>query len=275
MKYLHFILLSIFLMACETKESTEQGNAIQLKASGLVAPVVISDTISALTYQVPEDGIYYLNLPFNQSIYDLEILQSNQQTCSISDALDLTCADAACTTEYNPVCSKKPNAGIVCITAPCPTDLYKTYGNQCASLSDNAHLALNSSCEGLEDELVFHQRPVIITNIALLDIFSDNFRLLQSNIEDDIVTVEFEFSGGCGSHRFTLFADEVFMESDPVQLSYVIAHDANDMCEGIITLEKEFDLLPIKEIFQRTYPQSTGAQSVSLGELGIYTFMLN
>ncbi len=277
MKIVPFILLSIWLMACNSESPTDSGseNTVLLKASGLTGSVTLFESISKTDYEITSDGNYDLNLPLNQTVYNLEIVVTDQQACTINQQLDLVCGSIVCTADYRPVCAKKPLAGVVCITAPCQTDRYLTYGNSCGAQAENAWISIQSECGGLEDVIAFHQKPVVITNIGLLDIISESFQINRVDILDDALTLEFEVSGGCGSHDFTLYADEVFQESDPVQLSYIIAYTASDECDNIITIEKEFDLLPVKEIYRRAYPDATGEQSVNLNDLGIYQFSID
>ena len=274
MKFIHFFLLAFFLMACNSNDPKESSsdNTILLKASGLTGNVTLFESISETSYEIVTDGNYDINLPSNQTIYNLEVIQTDQQFCSISQQLDLVCDSIVCTADYAPVCAKNSLAGVVCVTSPCPTDRYLTYGNACNTLVDNAWIALRSECGGLEDVIAFHQRPTLVTNLALLDIVTDNFQINESEIIDDAVKIEFSVTGGCGSHDFTMFADEVFQENDPVQLSNVIGYTKHDDCDEQVTIEKEFDLLPIKEIFRRAYPNATGEQTVNLGDFGLYQF---
>ena len=275
------LFLASFILGCGNSgsdtepNSDQQGDKILIKASGLIETVILLEAVSNNQHDIDSDGNYEIELPFGQSIYKFEIISSNQQACSLSNDLDLVCDLAACTADYNPVCAKKPFAGVVCITEPCQTDRYLTYGNFCGALIDNAWIAIETECGGLEQQISFHQKPVYITNMALLDIYSDVFTIITVDIIDDTLTIEFEVSGGCGSHDFTLFADEVFLESDPVQLSNIIGYLANDDCDAIIRVEQEFDLLPIQEIFRRAYPDATGEQIVNLHELGLYRFTID
>lgn len=265
-------------MACNSSDSKDpvSDNTILLKASGLSGKVTIFESISKTDYEITSDGNYDLELPSNQTIYNLEIIETNQQACNINQQLDLVCNSVECTADYNPVCAKKPLAGVVCITAPCRTDRYLTYGNACNAQVDNAWISLRSECDGLQDVIAFHQKPVVIEDFGTLALYSsDTFEVNKSEVIDDALIIEFAVSGGCGSHDFTMYADEVFQESNPVQLANVIYYTANDSCDNQVTIEKEFDLLPIKEIYQRSYPDATGEQSVNLGDFGLYRFTIN
>ena len=79
-------------------------------------------------------------------------------------------------------------------------------------------------------------------------------------IEDDTLTLTVSYSGGCKRHYFTIVADDEFLPiSDSVRLDIFLAHDANnDRCEAYLTTEYEFDLTPIKTLYQETYGRDAG-----------------
>ena len=98
-------------------------------------------------------------------------------------------------------------------------------------------------------------------------------------IEDDTLTLTVSYGGGCETHDFTLVASGVFMESYPVQLGVSLTHDANgDMCEAYLTAEYEFDLTPIKTLYQEAYREDAGTIVLRLQDAPetmpdlIYTF---
>lgn len=78
-------------------------------------------------------------------------------------------------------------------------------------------------------------------------------------IEGDTLTLTVSYSGGCKAHDVTLVTSGMFLESYPVQLAVTVAHDANgDMCEAYLTDEYEFDLTPIKTLYQEAYQEDAG-----------------
>ena len=108
---------------------------------------------------------------------------------------------------------------------------------------------------------------------------TDEYELNSATITDDTLNVSVSYSGGCKEHEFTLVASEAFLESDPVQLSVSIAHNANgDTCEAYPTDNYRFDLTPIKKMYQKAYQQEAGTIILRLkdapdGEL-VYEFAM-
>ena len=64
------------------------------------------------------------------------------ETATVDTSADITidteCQDPRpdmCTEEYRPVCALR-DTGVRCVTTPCPSAEWKTYGNACAACSD-------------------------------------------------------------------------------------------------------------------------------------------
>ena len=84
-------------------------------------------------------------------------------------------------------------------------------------------------------------------------------------IEEDVLTVTVSYSGGCARHDFTLVADSRFQESDPVRLDVHLAHEGNgDSCEAYPTGTYEFDLTPVKRLYQDAYGGNEGIMVLRL-----------
>ena len=97
---------------------------------------------------------------------------------------------------------------------------------------------------------------------------NDDYRLESATIVEDTLTIHVAYGGGCEDHQFTLIASEVFMESDPVQLSVSIVHNANlDPCERWVEEAYHFDLTPIKTMYQQAYQQDAGTIVLNLANL--------
>ena len=108
---------------------------------------------------------------------------------------------------------------------------------------------------------------------------TDRYVLNTISITDDTLTLNVSYGGGCRTHQFTLIASESFMESFPVQLRISLAHNANaDLCRAWLTEDLQFDLTPIKTLYQEGYRQEAGTIILRLkdapdGEL-IYEFTM-
>lgn len=56
-----------------------------------------------------------------------------------------------CTREYRPVCALK-DSGVRCVTTPCPSTEWKSYGNACDACSDEKVIGYRQgSCDIKED----------------------------------------------------------------------------------------------------------------------------
>lgn len=100
--------------------------------------------------------------------------------------------------------------------------------------------------------------------IPLLVQNNDPFSLDKENgpaisISNDVINYKVSYTGGCEDHNFDLYAENEFLESDPVQSSVFLIHENNgDICESQITETLQFDLKPLKESYQGGYQTSKG-----------------
>jgi hypothetical protein len=62
------------------------------------------------------------------------------------------------------------------------------------------------------------------------------------------------YGGGCEQHRMDLVLWGGWMESFPVQINALITHDdGDDPCDAVISEERRFDLLPLREAYEDAY----------------------
>lgn len=79
------------------------------------------------------------------------------------------------------------------------------------------------------------------------------------SLEGDVLSLTVSYAGGCRRHDFTLVADSRFQESDPMLLNVHLAHDAHgDPCEAYPTSRYDFDLTPLRKLYQDTYGRNEG-----------------
>ena len=177
-------------------------------------------------------------------------------------------AQWTCATVYDPVCAKA-QASINCVTMPCPTHLYSTHSNSC--VAQNAHsaaIAFPDECEGLEDQASFADPPIQILELAEDPAAGADTTINLAEISGDIIELEVQYAGGCEDHEFNLYASSSFMESNPVQSEVLLEHITTDTCESLVTETLRFDLLPIREHYQRAY--GNNSSGIILGNLGLY-----
>ena len=87
----------------------------------------------------------------------------------------------------------------------------------------------------------------------------DRYVVNSAAIDGDRLTISVSYGGGCRNHVFTLVISKSFMESDPVQLQAVLAHNANgDPCEAYPTESISFDLGLVKARYQQFYGPGPG-----------------
>ena len=88
---------------------------------------------------------------------------------------------------------------------------------------------------------------------------NDPFVVNSAAIEGNQLVLEVSYSGGCRDHAFTLVISSSFRESDPVQLSAELAHNANDdICEAWLTDSRVFELDLIRTRYQQFYEPGPG-----------------
>ena len=87
----------------------------------------------------------------------------------------------------------------------------------------------------------------------------DPYVVNSAAVDGHRLTIEVSYAGGCRRHDFTLVISKTFRESDPVQLTTVLAHDANgDSREAWLTESLIFDLALVRARYQQFYGPGSG-----------------
>lgn len=160
-----------------------------------------------------------------------------------------------CTKEYMPVCAKD-KSNIQCVTTPCPSHSYSTYGNACEASAALAYTAYLGQCEKLEEVLSFERPPVKVVASDDFPAFSDA-TIHEASIEGDVLKLVL-ISNGCSEQHFDMWIGSEFMESNPVQASIAFTAQEVQPCYALIYSEHEYDLLPLKVHYQAAYQSETG-----------------
>jgi hypothetical protein len=72
---------------------------------------------------------------------------------------------------------------------------------------------------------------------------NDQFNILDSKIEGDSLILTVQYGGGCENHTFSLFSNNMYMKSLPMQLNLFLEHKGNnDMCRALLTHRIAFDI---------------------------------
>lgn len=172
----------------------------------------------------------------------------------------------ACPAVHDPVCGKTEGE-IACITQPCPTHQYKTFGNGCAASMARAAVILDDDCGKLEGAIAFADPPVRV--VKELPKSDKPVTIDKVSIEGDRLFVRLGYSG-CQEQHFDLYIDSAFRESHPVQLKYQFVPQVEDRCLAYFTTEFSYDLIPLRHAYRAAYQSESGA--MVLPELGTYQF---
>jgi hypothetical protein len=82
----------------------------------------------------------------------------------------------------------------------------------------------------------------------------DPYRLGQVDVDGLVLTAHLTYGGGCAQHRMDLVLWGGWMESFPVQINALISHDdSDDPCDAVVTEERSFALLPLREAYEEAY----------------------
>lgn len=83
----------------------------------------------------------------------------------------------------------------------------------------------------------------------------DHAEIVDASISGDLLSVTLNHGGGCTEHSYGLVNAGVFLESLPPQTHVTITHDAHgDNCRALVEKRLEFDLGPLRRLFQEQSP---------------------
>ncbi len=111
-----------------------------------------------------------------------------------------------------------------------------------------------SGCTGIATETL----PPGASHVQVGDVPStlpdDPATIVSAAVEGDSLSLEVQYGGGCEEHGFALYASDMFLESEPVQVMASLAHDAKgDKCKALVTRKLRFDLGPLRDAYRRQY----------------------
>jgi len=90
--------------------------------------------------------------------------------------------------------------------------------------------------------------------------------LREYSLVGSVLSLDVEYGGGCATHELDLVALGGWLESFPVQVNVLVAHeDHDDACDALIRRTLRFNLMPLREDYEASY---------SVGEPGETTIIL-
>ena len=97
--------------------------------------------------------------------------------------------------------------------------------------------------------------PIIIDWNARPDDWpADQLLLRDFSVVGSVLSLDVEYGGGCVAHELDLVAWGGWLESFPVQVNVLLAHeDHDDACEALIRRTLQFNLIPLEEEYVASY----------------------
>ena len=117
------------------------------------------------------------------------------------------------------------------------------------------------------DRLVYGIVPIIVDFDTRPEAWpQDPLGLMEYELDGSILALAVEHGGGCAHHEYDLVAWGGWMESFPVQVNVLLAHEDNDdPCDGLVRRRLLFDLLPLREAYFPLYRDGgPGANTIIL-----------
>jgi hypothetical protein len=123
------------------------------------------------------------------------------------------------------------------------------------------------TCDVLADDVCMNTSTVELLECSLVDLAADPFTTQSAVIDQDILRITVEYSGGCELHIFgSCFG--AFQETPISGVRLNIGHDDNDdACDGLGTQVLEIDLTPMRDEHRRLYP--SGPAQIDLQVTGL------
>ncbi len=95
----------------------------------------------------------------------------------------------------------------------------------------------------------------------------DPYVLDSARVSGDSLILAVRHSGGCRTHRYGLVAWNGWLESSPVQVDALLAHDdRDDPCDAVISARLSFDLTPLREAYLSAYRNSARRVWINLSD---------
>jgi hypothetical protein len=94
---------------------------------------------------------------------------------------------------------------------------------------------------------------------------ADPVTLDEVRIDGPILSLVASYGGGCAQHSIDIVAWNGWLESFPVQVGAVAAHDGHDdSCDALVRSPRQFDLTPLRQAYEASYGQGAATIVINL-----------
>lgn len=115
-----------------------------------------------------------------------------------------------------------------------------------ANLSPEEKTEMNQENKKTKEKNAIRIQNVIV-DPTYVNKTTDEFKLLESSIRGDILSLLVQYGGGCKTHEWALKTDGNYAKSLPPQITLNIEHDAKgDMCRALFMDTIKFNIEKIK-----------------------------
>ncbi len=295
-KYLEYIKVPVILMSVLFLVACKLGGEVSGLEKG--DSITLMEDVTGSTVAINKNGRFEFSEDFSyRSNYQVSVLKQpdSVSSCRVSNGegrfnrdvqnVKVECEGLTdCTMQYDPVCAKQETS-IVCITAPCPTHIYQTFGNACVAGLEKAAISFNDECGTLEGVVSGDSPPVRFLEDAIkiaedsprpvvsesMYYFPHVANVISTRFDGDDVEIDVGFSACNENVTVNMYVDPNFMESDPIQVISILPLDIKGdvVCDAYFTKTVRFDLLPLKYRYMDLY-QESGV--INIQGVGLYKF---
>ena len=139
-------------------------------------------------------------------------------------------------------------------------------------------ILLSNGCNhpGLTD--IQYQFPesnsvIILNPFAVRNFPMDTVKIDTAFVSVDTLVLTISYRGGFTKHQFAVYSDSGFFESDPVMSEIWLSHRANgDIGKTVITQTLQFDMSPLKRLYQKVYEEIHATIILEIHEPGSHAF---
>ncbi|BCE00197.1 hypothetical protein [Marinicellulosiphila megalodicopiae] len=270
MRYLVLCLSALFFVSCQ----------LHVAVKGLQEELVLIENETGEKLVLTDNELVSFDHDFSAfSAYNVSIFKESGQKCHVVyksgrfstpyTELEVNCqpivSAESCNDEGPRVCVRIEN-DITC--EGCLPQIYKTYPNLCQANTSglNPIFIGLEECPLLDDSVESsNDAPAVFIDTAVVK--DQKITVNSATFSEDIVTIEIEHNGACGSDDYILEINK--FELNDTSLDWALQYSRNH-CATLETKAISFDLKPIRDWYFQVNGLQTG--SIDLPGIGTYRF---